>query len=440
MFSAETIKTLLFDDIREMASHPELFAKNPLRDFTRKRKFDVKDVLLFPILMQRDSMNQELLKYFDRDINTPSFSAYSQQRSKLLPDTYRQILFNFNRHFLPTLYHQKYILTSVDGSGFNIFRNPSDLDTYNPPTGRSALGFNEIHVVASYLLSDRIYTDAVIQPSRKKNEYSAICALVDSCRTDQGIPLFLADRGFPSFNLFAHAKEKGVGFLVRAKALYAQRLLGPDMPTGQEEFDVTIDRIVTRSFSKKKRSHPDQPALYRVVDKKTAFDYMEPGASEEYHLRLRVVKVKLKKGLYEYLVTNLTEEEFPKEELRTLYHIRWGMETSFRELKHAVGAVDFHCRTVENVSHEIWARLLLYNFCSQITLLAVVVQKNTKYIYQVNYTMAIKNCHAFLRRQASRSTINIVGLIEKYLLPIRPGRNFPRQHRFQPPMKFTYRH
>lgn len=439
--SAITFKDLLFDDIREMASHPERFAKNPGRDFTRKRKFDTQDVLLFPILMERDSMNRELLKYFDFDINAPSISAYYQQRSKLRPDTYRQILFRFNSHFPPSLYKGKYILTAVDGSGFNISRNPSDIDSYNSPTERSGLGFNEIHVVASNRILDHIYTDAIIMPAKKKNEYSAICDLVDGCQTDQGIPLFLADRGFPSFNLFAHAKENGVCFLIRAKELYVQRLLGGrELLDRQEEFDITIDRIVTRSHAKKKRSQPDMPEQYRVVDRDTAFDYIKPGSSDEYHLRLRVVRIRLKDDEFEYLITNLPPEEFPKEELRHLYYMRWKIETSFRELKHAVGATDFHCKSVENVSHEVWARLILYNFCSQITSLAVVEQKDTKHFYQVNYTMAIKNCHDFLRRRSSESTIEVVRLIEKYLLPVRPERNFARQHRFRTPMKFIYRH
>lgn len=440
MNSPDKIKTLLMDDICEMASHPELFAKNPDKDFTRNRKLSSLDVLLFPIVVERDTISRELLKYFEHNINTPSLSAYYQQRSKLLPDTYRQLLFTFNRHFSPTLYKDKYILTAVDGSGFNIFRNSSDADTYNPPTGQSGLGFNEIHVVAAYRLPDRIFTDAVIQPSKKKNEYSAICDIVDGCQTGQGIPLFIADRGFPSFNLFAHAKEKSACFLVRAKDIYIQRLLGNDMPAGQEEFDITVDRIITRSNAKKKRSHPEKPEQYRFVDKKTAFDYIEPGSSDEYHLQLRVVRVKIKDGVYENLITNLPPEEFSMEDLRILYYIRWGIETSFRELKHAVGATDFHSKSVKYITHEVWARLLLYNVCALITALAVVKQNDTKYLYQVNYTMAIKNCHDFLRQKRSEQPMDIVGLIEKYILPIRPDRNFARQHRFQTPMKFAYRH
>lgn len=171
-----------------------------------------------------------------------------------------------------------------------------------------------------------------------------------------------------------------------------------------------------------------------------AFDYIEPGSLEEYPLPLRVVRVKIKDGVYENLITNLPLEEFGINDLYVFYYICWLVENTLRELKHAVGAVNFHSKAVKHVIHEIWVRLLLYNFSSQIISLAVIKQNNTKYTYQVNYTMAISNSHDFLRQKPWEPEIEIVGLIEKYTLPIRPVRNFARKHRFQRPMKFTYRH
>ena len=440
MNQAENLKQTLLEDIHQISLHPELFAKHPGKDFTRERKLSAEDVLIFPILMERESMNRELLKYFNYSLNAPSISAYCQQRQKLLPDTYRQVFQRFNSHFLDSLYKRKYVLTAVDGSGFNLFYNPLDDLTFLPPTKSSPQGHNELHVTAAYRLSDRVFSDAVIQPASQKNEFAAICQLVDRGITGPGSPLYIADRGFPSFNFFAHCKENEAFFLVRAKDLYMERLLRNDMPQNKEEFDLTIDRIMIRSRAKKNYSQPEKPELYRYVDKNTLFDYIEPGARGEYQLHLRAVRVEIKEGGYENLITNLPKSEFDLEELRILYYLRWGIETSFRELKHAVGASDFHCKSFEYVTHEIWARLLLYNFCSRVTSYAVIKQKNRKYIYQVNYTMAIQNCHDFVRQRKEEMPIDILGLIEKYTLPIRPGRNFARQHRFQIPMKFTYRH
>lgn len=440
MNQAEKIKSILLDEIDALASHPEIFAKHPDKDFTRERKFSVRDVLLFPIIMERDTLDRELLKYFDYDLDTPSLSAYYQQRRKLKPDTYKLLFDSFNSHFQPTLYKGCYIPCAVDGSGFSLYHNPEDPVTFIQPNGSSLQGHNEIHVTAACRIFDRIFTDAVIQPSPIKNEYAAICELVDRCDTSQGIPIIIADRGFPSLNLFAHCREKNVSYLVRATDRYIERLLRDDYPADMDEFDVTIKRIVVRSTSKKIRSCPDSPELYRYVDKNTAFDYLEPGSKSEYFISMRVVRIKIREGVYENLVTNLPVREFDLAELRSLYYLRWGLETSFRELKHAIGAEDFHCRSFEYVIHEIWARFLLYNFCSQITALATLKTKGRKYEYQVNFTMAIKNSHDFLRQKNGGPPIDILSLIRKYILPVRPERNFARQHRFHPPMKFTYRH
>ena len=81
-----------------------------------------------------------------------------------------------------------------------------------------------------------------------------------------------------------------------------------------------------------------------------------------------------------------------------LYGLRWGIETSFRELKHVLGAKNFHAKEREYIEMEIWARLILYNFCSIITAHVVIEQKDKerKHAYQVNYTIAYQACHYFL--------------------------------------------
>ena len=442
MTDAATIKNNLDRVIDDLASTPERFCNNPGVDFTRDRKISVRDVLRFPILMERDSVDMELLKYFDYDLDaTPTQSAYIQQRSKLAPDTFKLILDGFNKTLPITQYLGKYILYGVDGSRFNIFYNPNDPTTYNPPSGKSRLGNNEIHVIAAYRLSDMVFTDAIIQPCKKRNEFSAVCDLIDNCTFDGGKPLFITDRGFPSFNMFSHAKEKGISFLSRANDRYVERLLREDMPDISKEYDVTIERIITRSHTNKQRTYPDCPEKYRYIDCNTRYDFMLPGSADEYPLTLRVVRVKISKDNYENLITNLPADEFDLDALRILYYIRWGLETAFSYLKHAVGAIDFHCKAFDNVVHEVWARLILFNCCSAITALAVPQKpENSEYEYKVNFTMAFKITHTFLRQTKHGIFMDILSLMERYICPVRPNRYYERRHRLQKPMKFGYRH
>ena len=445
MFSPAQIKRLLLDDVRDLASHPELVAKNPGRDFTRPKKLPLEDILRFPIFMKQDSTGSELLAYFGNDVDTaPTLSAYIQQREKLLPDTFRKLLHKFNAHFDPALYKGDLVLTAVDGTGMSMSYNPGCPLTFIKPNKASPDGHNELHLTAALRVADGMYSDSVIQPAPQLDERAAFCDMIDRDTLSKGTPLYLADRGFPSYNVFAHCFKKGAFFLIRAKDLYVERLLKHDMPDpGNGEFDVEVDRIIVRHQSKKLYSRPDIREAYRFVDKNTPFDFIEYKSRDEFHMHLRVVRVKVDDNLYEYLITNLPAEKYSPAQLRILYWIRWKVETSILHLKKVVGAEAFHCRSLVNVSHELLARLVKYNFCSAVASIArnnVEHKKGKKHPHQINFSLAIKKTHEFLCQKGSEKPINIIRIIEKYTLPVRDERKFPRNKHFQKPLTFLYRH
>ena len=204
-------------------------------------------------------------------------------------------------------------------------------------------------------------------------------------------------------------------------------------------FDVWINRILTRSQSKKKRKHPELEEQYRFICRDVAFDYIDHGLGDEYPISLRILRFKISNDTYENIITNLPASSFSSSEIKSLYELRWGIETSFRELKHVIGAINFHSKKREYIEMEIWARLLLYNFCSIITSHVVIQQKKRKYIYQVNYTVAYDACRYLLRLHHGEKPPDIESLIGQNILPIRPGRKYARQHRFRVPVSFTYR-
>ena len=70
---------------------------------------------------------------------------------------------------------------------------------------------------------------------------------------------------------------------------------------------------------------------------------------------------------------------------------------------------------------EIWARLLLYNFCSIITGHVAITRKGKKHTLQVNYSVAFKVCHYFLRLHNGESPPDVESLIEKGRLMSRTG-------------------
>lgn len=196
-------------------------------------------------------------------------------------------------------------------------------------------------------------------------------------------------------------------------------------------------KILTRTQSKKKHKHPEKESQYRYICKNIAFDYLNPAdISDEYLLKLRIVRAEVSDGVFENIITTLSEEDFTPDDIKYCYHLCWGIETSFRDLKHTIGATHLHSKKTEYVAFELWSRLILYNFCSIIILHVPVKSRNRKYEYQVNFSLAMKICFDFLRGVAPP---NVESLISKYILPIRPDRNYARLHRVQKPASFSYR-
>lgn len=262
--------------------------------------------------------------------------------------------------------------------------------------------------------------------------------MIDRCGTANTVPVFIVDRGFASFNVFAHAIQHGSYFLIRAKDVNVHRMLGADFPD-TESIDSQMNRILTQSNSRKKRLHPELEDQYRFICSSVTFDYQDSDSRKEYLLSLRVLRIKNSDDGYENIITNLLVEDFSVEEIKRLYRLHWGIETSFRELKHTLGSKNFHSKKREYIELEIWARLIFYNFCSAITKHAVLQQKSGKHTYQVNYTIAYQACHYFLRLHNGEVPSDIESLIRQNILPVRPNRTYAHQHRFRVLISFNYR-
>ena len=431
---SQKVKSALWAIVDAMALHSDRFVKNPGKDFSRERKLGFAQIIRFFICMESGCISHELLKYFYfLPDEVPTASAFIQQRSKLLPETFRHILGQFNLRFPPKGLMGRYSLIAADGCEFNIARNPQDPSTFHPTSGRSNKGFNSLHTVSLYDLLSKRYLDVVIQPGRLKNEFAALCRMIERYSYG-GCPIFVADRGFASYNVFAHALEKGCFFAIRAKDINVKRLLAANSLPGQ--MDQWADVILNRSNAKKKRLHPELESLYRCICKAVPFDFITD-SRPEYRMRLHVVRFQIAEGVYENIITNLPSDEFSLEQIKHIYHLRWGQETSFRDLKHTIGTANFHSKSPQYIEFEILCRMTLYNFCTIITMEVPIEKKTEKWEYQVNLSMAIKICFAFLSDQMGPGNVN--DLISRYILPIRPDRTYSRQLRFQVPASFAYR-
>ena len=156
-----------------------------------------------------------------------------------------------------------------------------------------------------------------------------------------------------------------------------------------------------------------------------------------FQMKLRVVRFKISDDTYETIITSLNRFRFPLQKIKEIYHLRWGIETSFRELKYALGLINFHSKKENFIIQEIYAKLIMYNFCERITKSIVIKQSDKRiYTYQVNFTMGIHICLDYFKRGKQ---INIEEMISKYILPIREGRQDVRKIKPKSVVFFLYR-
>ncbi|AIQ70276.1 IS4 family transposase [Paenibacillus graminis] len=434
---ASSLKQKLTSLIREMSATPAPYVKNPDKDFTRKIKLPFETVMLLLFSMGGNSLYKELLESQGYDANTATTSAFVQQRNKILPSAVEFLFHKFTQSHTDLKRYRGYRLLAIDGSDLHFATDPTDSDTYFQSQS-VARGYNLLHLNAAHDLCNRLYVDAIVQSRRLNNERKALAAMVDrSCI--KGKTIVIADRGYESYNNFAHIERKGWNYVIRVKDLASSGILsGLRLPLGGE-FDRDIHLTLTKKQTTEVKVHPE---IYKFVPSTSTFDFLDLQERLFYPMSFRVVRFVLPNGTYETVITNLSDADFPPDELRSIYNLRWGIETSFRALKYTVGLTNFHAKRRESVIQEIFARMIMYNFAEMMTSHVVISQKANQHHYQVNFTVAVHVCRHFLRSRDVGPPPDVEALIQRNVLPIRPirpGQQNTRKIRYKSSVSFVYR-
>ena len=365
-FFLSNLKSTLDNCITELDEIHSMFCRNPESDFTRNRKLSFREYIQFMLQMQSKSVSNEILDFFEHSLSAPSKSAFTQQRYKLLPEGWNFLFHSFVnqcRTLSDNLYNG-YRLLACDGSDVNISRNPEDERTFIHEGER---GYNAIHINALYDITN----------------------------------------------------NKGMYFVIRMKDINSNGILSAyDLP--DSEFDTHIRTTLTRRHTKETLGNPN---TYTILQPSTDFDFLDENCMY-YDIQFRIVRIRLDNGTYICIATNLPEDDFPLEEIKKLYRMRWSEETSFRELKYTIGLINWHSSKYDGILQEINARMILYNFCELVTSHAVVkTSKNTKHVYKINFATAVNICRAYLKHGGDETETML--LIQKYLTPVRYNRKYP---------------
>ena len=386
-----------------MAEHHWLFSKNPGHDFTRQRlgKLSFYDTMRLIISMGKGSTNDEIMDYFDLDPDLiPSQSAFCQRRRQISLSAFEYLFSEFSSSFPSTTDKFKdHCILACDGCHVVYATNSDIIEDYNKPRLIDYKGYNHMHLNGFVDVISKAFLDVVIQPGQQPDEREALHSMLDHFTPDDPQKYIItADRGYESYDLLFHCELKNLGYVFRVKSPSSQKSIlsyyASEFPDDLEEFDVTIKRFFTDKATNIMKSQSD---VYRYINpsKNTPhfYELLRKKHSHLYFLLFRVVKIK----------------------------------------------------TVEN-TQEIYSRLILYNFGIFIANEAAEENRkkkrdgSNKYLYELDFSSALKTARKFFMRRDSGRHIDIIRLMMKYVHAVKDRfRQFQRPLRGISAIHFGYR-
>lgn len=429
--STDEVKDMLFSEIDSLLDQRELFLTTPKSDFTRTKKISFEQTIIFPMIAASNDIATELLDYLGEQ-KLPMPSALVQRRNQIKPEAFKALFNNFTKR-IPVLKDFKgYQLVACDGSRINLPYHPSDEFSFiHCIKGRK--GINQVHLNALYDIQNDIFIDANLQGIHNLNEQRAFCEFLDKHACCDRKRIYIADRGYASYNVFAHAIHNKQLFLIRASQSRVESLCPRDEKWLMDDY---VDKEITVTIGRRQSKQFLQLENYHYISAAKNYDFICPKSNDVDVMSLRVLKFPISANSYEYIVTNLPKYSFSLDTIKHLYSLRWNEETAFRHLKYAGNMVHIHSLKREFLIQEIYAKLTMYNFSSFINLSVEDAERRTeKYLYVKNHTQIQKLCLRFIKGKIE----DIKTLILKYLVPVRPGRKFERNLRRQAADSLNYR-
>ena len=447
------VKEKLNSIISDMAEHHWLFSSNPGHDFMRQDlgKLSFYDTMRMIIGMGKGSTNDEIMDYFDLDPDRiPSQSAFCQRRSQISLSAFEYLFSEFSSSFPRTTNKFKdHCILACDGCHVVYTTNSEIIEDYNKPRLIDYKGYNHMHLNGFVDVISKAFLDIVIQPGQHPDEREAFHTMLDHFQPDDPEKYIVtADRGYESYDLLFHCELKHLNYVFRMKSPSSSKSLLSsyisELPDDQEEFDVTIKRFFTDKYTSIMK---DQSDVYHYMNPYKNIPHFQQLLNDKhlYFMQFRVVKIKVAENTYEYMITNLPHT-FVLEDIKSCYHWRWGIEISFRYLKHANGLLYFHSKKPEFLKQEIYANLILYNFGIFLANEAAEEnlkkkrKKGNKYNYEIDFSSALKTARKFFVRRDSHKHVDIIKLMMKYVHAVKiEFRQFDRPLRGIGAIHFGYR-
>jgi hypothetical protein len=293
-----------------------------------------------------------------------------------------------------------YRLFAVDGSKLAL-ANDKPLCAYFGGSGADKGSPSAQGSILYDILND-VVVDALIEPTKTGEQAQAwthIRHLEGLESFEGGKELVIFDRGYASKGLIQGLMDRKIDYVMRVRTKFSKTIDALGLGDHEVELEQGTERIP-----------------------------------------VRVIKLLLNSEETETLVTSLTDRRYGVEDFKRLYFKRWPVETKYDVVKKKLEIENFSGKLVDNIRQDFYATMVLANLAAdyfqeaQAQVEAEQERKENKYHYQVNVNHEIgvlkdrlvKTLLENDDRKRGAMFDEIINLLKKRLIPIRPNRSVPR--------------
>lgn len=300
-------------------------------------------------------------------------------------------------------------LMAADGSCINLPASPEMHKVYGDGPNNDAKVLMA-RAMALYSIAQSQITQIAIH-AYKAAERDILIPMLQSLKADD---LLILDRGFPALWLFGVLHNLQRHFCMRADSLAASYI---------------------KAFIRSNKNHDIITLKLHGATRKRINAL---GMDAPLEISLRLVRVILPSGKIEVLVTSLLDPiNYPTCEFKALYHQRWNIEEAFKVLKQRLHLEGFLGLSPLAIEQEIHAKILMANMAQTLCLEAQGQLPDRKqHAYHTNCAHAVSSLPKliacwikYIPSAFAQILSELLHVLSKTLLKIRPNRNYPRKHR-----------
>ncbi len=391
-------------------------------DFSRNRKLPFERVVSIILNMPKRSLSIEIQDFFNNiesEVKSCTKGAFSLQRSKL-----KALFFDFwNKHLVNSFYThygtktkkwKGFILQAVDGSTAYLINKKEVIDYF----GTQGNQHGSVPMARIVQIQD-VLNEITVWGNISPINDSEVTVISNNIRHFRKDSLTLFDRGFPCFSLMYLLlnEEKPLHFLMRCRKNFNREVI-EFLKSNKTSEELTFSPTAEALETLKKLGH--------IITRKQT-------------ITIRVVKVKLSTGEDEILLTDLFDEHlYPLDDLKQLYALRWGIETTFGKQKNQQQMEQFSGHKVISIQQDYAATLMIANLQSLIEKQSneylTIINAIRKHNYKINKNISWHHLKhnvvkLFLENEPKQILMKLQNAFEQNLEPIRPNRSYTRDRK-----------